>query len=249
MIVNRRFVELYIQGRQALGTHVRIGGQDAKDPPYTIVGIVDNVKHNGLTREVKAQFYAPQPQFATSPGNTSRNMTLVVRGTGKPEQLIAPVRGIIKQLDPRLPISDVRSMNEVVQQAIAAPRFAMQLLGLFGVLALLLSAIGIFGIVSQVVASRTQEFGIRAALGATPRNLLMLSLGSGVRQAGAGLVVGVAVALALTRTMTTMLQGVTPTDPLTFASVVGVTAVVAIGASLIPARRAAKTDLAKVMTG
>jgi len=249
IIVNRRFVELYLQGRQALGAHVRIGGQDAKDPPYSIVGIVDNVKHNGLTREVKAQFYAPQPQFATSPGNTSRNMTLVVRGSLEPEQLINPVRGVIKGLDPRLPISEVRSMNEVVQQAIAAPRFAMELLGLFGVLALVLSAIGIFGIVSQVVASRTQEFGIRAALGATPRNLLMLSLGSGVRQAGAGLIVGVAVALALTRTMTTMLQGVTPTDPLTFGAVVGVTAVVAIGASLIPARRAAKTDLAKVMAG
>ena len=125
----------------------------------------------------------------------------------------------------------------------------MQLLGLFGVLALTLSAIGIFGIVAQVVASRTQEFGIRAALGATPRNLLLLSLGSGVRQAGAGLVVGVAVAMALTRTMNSMLQGVTATDPMTFVSVVVVTAAVAIGASLIPARRAAKTDLAKVMTG
>jgi predicted permease len=249
MIVNRRFTELYRAGRPALGAHVRIGGQEANDPPYTIVGVVDNVKHNGLTREVKAQFYAPQPQFATSPGNTSRTMTLVVRGNGDPEQLINPARAVIRELDPRLPISEVRSMNEVVQQAIAAPRFAMQLLGLFGVLALVLSAIGIFGVVSQVVASRTQEFGIRAALGATPRNLLMLSLGSGVRQAGAGLVVGVAVALALTRTMTTMLQGVTPTDPVTFLAVVGVTAVVAIGASLIPARRAAKTDLAKVMTG
>src|SRR5690349_7730252 len=222
MIVNRRFVELYLHGRQTLGAHVRIGGQDAKDPPYTIVGIVDNVKHNGLTREVKAQFYAPQPQFATSPGNTSRTMTLIVRGSGDPDQLINPVRAVIKQLDPRLPISEVRSMNEVVQQAIAAPRFAMQLLGLFGVLALAL-----------------------AALGATPRNLLMLSLGSGVRQAGAGLVVGVAIALALTRTMTTMLEGVTPTDPVTFVAVVGVTALVAIGASLIPARRAAKTDLAE----
>jgi len=249
MVVNRRFVELYLRGRPALGTHVRIGGQDAKDAPYTIVGVVDNVKHNGLTREVKAQFYVPQPQFATSPGNTSRTMTLVVRGDRDPKQLIGPVRSVIKGLDPRLPISEVRTMNEVVQLAIAAPRFAMQLLGLFGVLALVLSAIGIFGIVSQVVASRTQEFGIRAALGATPRNLLMLSLGSGMRQAGVGLVVGVAAALALTRTMTTMLEGVKPTDPATFVTVVGVTAIVAIGASLIPARRAAKTDLAKVMTG
>jgi len=248
MIVNRRFVEMYLQGRPVLGSHVRIGGGDATGPQYTIVGVVDNVKHNGLTREVKAQFYAPQPQFATNPGNTSRTMTLVVKGSGDPAKLVAPVRSVVKELDPRIPISEVRSMTEVVEQAIAAPRFAMQLLGLFGVLALVLSAIGIFGIVSQVVASRTQEFGIRAALGATPRNLLMLSLGSGVRQAGAGLVVGVAAALALTRTMTTMLEGVKPTDPVTFVTVVGVTAVVAIGASLIPARRAAKTDLAKVMT-
>src|SRR4030095_3615421 len=104
----------------------------------------------------------------------------------------------------------------------------------------LIAGIGIFGIVAQVVASRTPEFGIRAALGATPRNLLMLSLGSGIRQAGAGLVIGVAGAVALTRTMTTMLQGVTPNDPMTFVAVVAVTAVVAVGASLIPARRAAK---------
>ena len=249
MVVNRKFTELYLQGRPALGAHVRIGGQDPNAPFYTIVGVVDNVKHNGLTREVKAQFYAPQPQFAMNPGNTSRTMTLVVRGTVDPTTLINPVRAVIREIDPRLPISQVRTMNEVVQQAIAAPRFAMQLLGLFGVLALVLSAIGIFGIVSQVVASRTQEFGIRAALGATPRNLLLLSLGSGVRQAGAGLVVGVAAALVLTRTMTTMLEGVKPTDPVTFAAVVAVTAIVAVGASLIPARRAARTDLAKVMTG
>jgi predicted permease len=249
MIVNRRFVELYLAGRSPLGTRVRIGGPDSLAPSYTVVGVVDNVKHNGLTREVKAQFYAPQPQFATNPGNTSRTMTLVVRGNRDPRLLIAPVRSVVRALDPRLPISEVRTMNEVVEQAIAAPRFAMELLGLFGVLALVLSAIGIFGIVSQVVASRTQEFGIRAALGATPANLLMLSLGSGVRQALVGLVIGVAVALVLTRTMTTMLHGVTPTDPVTFATVVIVTAVVAVGASLIPARRAAKTDLATVMTG
>ena len=249
MIVNRRFLELYLPNRPALGSQVRINNGDPNSPMYTIVGVVDNVKHNGLTREVKAQFYAPQPQFAMYPGNTSRSMTLVVRGTGDPEQLINPVRSVIRELDPRLPISEVRSMNEVLMQAIAAPRFAMELLGLFGVLALVLSAIGIFGIVSQVVASRTQEFGIRAALGATPRNLLLLSLGSGVRQAGAGLVVGVAAALVLTRTMTTMLEGVKPTDPVTFAAVVAVTAIVAVGASLIPARRAARTDLAKVMTG
>ena len=249
MIINRRFAELYLQGRSPLGARVRIGGPNSNAPQYTIVGIVENVRHNGLTREVKAQFYAPQPQFATNPGNTSRTMTLVVRGNSDPQHLIAPVRAAIRGLDPRLPISEVRTMNEVVDQAIAAPRFAMELLGLFGVLALVLSAIGIFGIVAQVVASRTQEFGIRAALGATPRNLLMLSLGSGVRQAMIGLIVGVAAAVLLTRTMTTMLHGVTPTDPITFVAVVALTALVAVGASLVPARRAAQTDVAKVMAG
>jgi putative ABC transport system permease protein len=249
MVINRRFVELYLNGRNPIGAQVRIGGGDRNGPGYTVVGVVDNVRHNGLTREVKAQFYAPQAQFAKNPGNTRRSMTLVVRTDGDPRLMIGPVRAAIRSLDARLPISEVRTMDEVVDQAIAAPRFAMGLLGLFGVLALVLSAIGIFGIVSQVVASRTQEFGIRAALGATPKDLLMLSLASGVRQAFAGVILGVFAALALTRTLTTLLQGVTPTDPATFISVVAVTATVAIVASLIPARRAARTDVAKVMTG
>jgi hypothetical protein len=112
MIVNKRFAELYLPGKPVLGTHVRIGGGDATGPQYTIVGVVDNVKHNGLTREVKAQFYAPQPQFATNPGNTSRTMTLVVRGNGDPTTLVNPVRAIIKELDPRIPISEVRKNSE-----------------------------------------------------------------------------------------------------------------------------------------
>jgi predicted permease len=249
MIINRRFAELYLAGRPALGARVRIGGQDSLMPPYTVVGVVENVRHNGLTREVKAQFYAPQPQFAKGPGNTSRSMTLVVRGGQDPRALIAPVRATIRALDPRLPVSDIRTMDEVVEETIAAPRFAMELLGLFGVLALLLSAIGIFGIVSQVVASRTQEFGIRAALGASPRSLVMLGLNSGLRQAAVGLVLGAGAALLLTRTMTSLLQDVRPTDPLTFVSVLVVTGLVAVLASLIPSRRAEKTDVAKVMTG
>jgi ABC-type antimicrobial peptide transport system permease subunit len=123
----------------------------------------------------------------------------------------------------------------------------MEALGLFGVLALVLSAIGIFGIVSQVVASRSHEFGIRAALGATPRELVALSLRSGVRQALLGLAIGLVVALALTRTMTSMLQGVTPTDPWTFAAVILVTGAVAVAASVGPARRAGRTDPARVL--
>jgi ABC-type antimicrobial peptide transport system permease subunit len=145
-------------------------------------------------------------------------------------------------MDPRLPISEVHTMEEVVGTSIAEPRFAMELLGLFGALALVLSAIGVFGIVSQVVASRSHEFGIRAALGATPGELARLSLGAGLAQTAVGLSLGVALALALTRALGQLLHGVTPTDPLTFAAVVIVTGIVALVASMAPARRAARTQ-------
>jgi ABC-type antimicrobial peptide transport system permease subunit len=174
-------------------------------------------------------------------------MSLVVKTDGDPASLIGPIRATVKSVDARLPISEIRTMPEIVNASIAGPRFAMQALGVFGVLALMLSAIGIFGIVSQVVASRAHEFGVRAALGATPRELVMLSLGTGSRQALAGLVAGIVIALLLTRLMTRMLQGVTPTDPLTFASVVVVTGAVAIAASIGPARRAGRTDPARVL--
>ena len=133
-------------------------------------------------------------------------------------------------------------MREIVDAAIGGQRFAMQTLGAFGGVALLLSAIGIFGIVSQVVASRFHEFGIRAALGATPNDLMVIGLSSGLRQALTGLAIGVVAALLLTRVLHTLLHGVTPTDPLTFAAVVAVTGVVAVLASLAPAMRAARID-------
>jgi putative ABC transport system permease protein len=241
LVINRRFAEKYFAGRTALGGRVRIGGS-ADSIKYTVVGIVENVRHNALTREVKPQFYATMAQFARAPGNTSRSMHLVIRTPGDPRSQIAPVQSVIRQMDPRLPISEVRTMEDVVGTSIAEPRFAMELLGLFGVLALVLSAIGVFGIVSQVVASRSHEFGIRAALGATPGELARLSLGAGLSQTAVGLSLGVALALVLTRAMGQLLHGVTPTDPLTFVAVVLVTGVVALAASLAPARRAARTQ-------
>ena len=246
LVVNRAFVDAYIKGRPPLGTRVRIGGSDSTQN-YAIVGVVDDVHHNGLVGQVKPQFYATLAQFALAPGSTRRSMSMVVRTDGDPTTLIAPVRAAIRELDARLPVSEVRTMRDIVNSAIAGPRFAMEMLALFGVLALVLSAIGIFGIVSQVVASRSHEFGIRAALGATPRELVALSLRTGVRQALAGLVIGVVISLALTRLMTSMLHGVAPTDPLTFAMVVVVTGLVAVAASVGPARRAARVDPARVL--
>jgi predicted permease len=246
MIVNRAFVEQYISSRRAVGTRVRIGGSDSTQV-YTIVGVVGDVHHNALVGKVKPEFYVTLAQFARAPGSTRRSMSLVVQTDGDPAALAAPVRAVVRRLDPRLPISEVRTMREIVNSSISGPRFAMEALGLFGALALVLSAIGIFGIVSQVVASRAHEFGVRAALGATPAELVRLSVRAGVRQALIGLAVGVVVALLLTRTMTSLLQGVTPTDPLTFAAVVLVTGVVAVAASIGPARRAGKADPARVL--
>ncbi|HEV8446219.1 MAG TPA: ABC transporter permease [Gemmatimonadaceae bacterium] len=241
MIVNRAFEQQYFAGRRAIGRRVQIGGRDTTRW-YTVVGVVDDVHHNALVGAVKPQFYATLAQFAVAPGSTRRSMSLVVQTDGDPKALIAPVRGAVHAADPRLAVSEVRTMRDIVDAAIGGQRFAMQTLGMFGVVALLLSAIGIFGIVSQVVASRFHEFGIRAALGATPNDLMAIGLRSGLRQAMTGLGVGVVAALLLTRVLRTLLQGVTPSDPLTFVAVVAVTGCVAVLASLAPAIRAARID-------
>ena len=245
MIVNETFVSRYFAGRPAVGSRVRISSPDTT-AWYTVVGIVQNVQHNSLIAKVKPEFYVTLAQFAQT-HNTRRSMSLVARTTGDPESLIGPIRSIVRDMDPRLPVSNAKSMRTVVNTAIAGPRFAMQALGMFGILALVLSAIGIFGIVSQVVASRAQEFGIRAALGATPGDLVRLSLRTGVRQALVGLAIGIVIALVVTRAMTSMLQGVTPTDPWTFAGVVVVTGLVAVAASVGPARLAGKADPSRVL--
>lgn len=241
LVVNREFVSRYVSGREPLGVRVRIGGSP-DTAWYTIVGVVDNVHHNGLTREVKAQFYAPLAQFARAPGNTTRGFNLVVRSSTDPESLVPAVRAVIRHLDPRIPVSQIRTMDDVVATSISQPRFAMTLLGLFSVLALALSAIGIFGIVAQLVAARSHEFGIRAALGASPRSLVVLSMKGGFVQTAIGLAAGVVLSLLFTRTLGGLLQGVSPTDPLTFVAVVGVTAVVALVATIGPAWRAARAD-------
>jgi predicted permease len=245
MIVNETFVSRYFGGREAVGKRVRINSQDTT-AWYTVVGVTQDVHHNSLVAKIKPEFYVTLAQFAQT-HNTRRSMSLIARTSGDPATLIGPVRAVVREMDPRLPVSNARTMRTVVNTAIAGPRFAMQALGMFGILALVLSAIGIFGIVSQVVASRAQEFGIRAALGATPGDLVRLSLKTGVRQAIAGLGIGIVIALVVTRAMTSMLQDVTPTDPWTFAAVVVVTGLVAVLASVGPARRAGKADPSRVL--
>ena len=247
MVVNKSFVKAYIADRPPLGTRVQIGSNQPNRPAYTIVGVVDDVRHNGLTRNVKPQFYATLAQFATAPGSTRRSMHLVLRVDGNPRALITPIRQIIRTIDPRLPVSEIQVWDDVLAAAMAEQAFAMRILSLFGTLALGLALLGVFGVVSQVVMQRQHEFGIRAALGATPFTVMRLSLGTGLRQVMLGLTAGVAVALLSTRLLQQLLHGVGASDPLTFAAVALLTALATLLASVIPAWRVARRSPSTVL--
>jgi putative ABC transport system permease protein len=243
-LINEEMARRYWEGRDPIGGRFRIGGSRADRPWVTVVGIVKAVRHNGLDTVVKEKFYIPHTQWHRSLGNANliRGMTIVARTDGRPEALTAPIRDVIRRLDPNLPVADVRTMSDVVGTAMSAPRFTSVLLSIFGALALTLSAIGIYGVLSYVVSRRTREIGIRVAIGAGRPAVLRMVLGSGLSLAAAGIVTGLLLALGTTRLLRGLLHGVTPADPATFAVVAfGLLAVAAL-ASALPAWRASRVD-------
>ena len=246
-LVNEEMARLYWQGRDPVGGRLRIGGGGTDRPWVTVVGIVANVRHNGITDAVKEKFYIPHTQWPVSVGTAIRSMTLVLKTQGDPSALARPARETIRGLDPSLPVANVRTMDEVVAATLSAPRFTGMLLGAFAALALLLSAIGIYGVLSYLVSRRTREIGIRLAIGAGRGQVLKLVLGNGVGLALAGIVVGLAAAAALSRLMSTLLHEVRPGDPATFAAVACVLTAVATVASLVPAWRAMRVDPVKAL--
>jgi predicted permease len=241
IIINESFVKKYFAGGDALDKRVRFAFGDSV-PWQRVVGVVRNVRHNGLTGEVKATFYRPQQQWPVSTGAAARSMSLVVRSAGDPNGLIAPIRGAITRIDPRLPLSRVQTLEHVVANALAQPRFTMVLLVVFGALALTLALVGIYGVISYVVTQRRQEMGIRMALGAEPRTVVWLALRSGVFQTACGLTLGVIAAALLTRSMSGLLFETGTHDPATYALVTVLGLAATTLASWIPARRAARAD-------
>jgi putative ABC transport system permease protein len=244
-VISQRMADKYFAGRDPIGASMRLSSDSAQ--MGTVIGIVRDVEHNGLTSITDPTFYAVHSQFHQSARFTPRTMNLVVRTSGEPLALARAVREQVRALDPEIPVAHVRTMDDIVRNSIAKQRFSMLLLGAFGALALSLAIVGIYGVVAQLVAARKQEFGVRAALGASPTALVRLSLWDGLREIAAGLSIGAVAALMLTRLMQGMLYGVSTSDPATFALALLITGAIALAASYLPARRAGQVDPASAL--
>jgi putative ABC transport system permease protein len=234
VVVNQEFARQFFGKNNPNGNHISIIGDSIET--REIVGVVETIKHGSLDETPRAAMYILIDQSAPP------DMNLVVRSSGNPLQLASAVRDEVRALDPNQAISTIRSMDEIVSGSVAQPRFASQILALFAVLALLLAAVGLYGLIAYTVSQRTHEIGIRMALGAEPRDVLKLVIGQGLKLALAGAAIGIVGALALTRLMQGLLFQVSPTDPVTFIGVTALLTVVALAASYLPARRAMRVD-------
>ena len=236
-IVNEAFVRAYWPTVEPLGrTFVMTG------TTVTVVGVARDVRHNGLVDEIKPKFYIPVAQWGAVTGGNPTSLRLVVRTEGDPLALAQPVRSVIRGLDPSLAVAEVRTVQDVLGGAIAQPRFMVVLMAAFSAIALLLAMIGIYGVIAYGVAKRTQEIGIRMALGAVQDQVVGLMVRRGASMILIGLVAGLGLSLLLSRFLQSLLYGVTATDPATFAMVALGFAAVAGVATWLPSRRAARID-------
>jgi len=235
VIVNQKMAKIYWPDGDAIGKRIKVGPPE-NEPWLTIVGVVGNVNHTGLDAE---------PDFATYEPHAKRpwsEMTLLVRTSVDPNTLVGPVQRELKNAEKEILIEDVVTMNRRLDLSVAPQRLNMVLLGTFAFIALLLAAAGIYGVMAHTVTQRTQEIGVRMALGAQLRDVLKMVLRSGMSLVLLGIAIGLAGSFWLTRLMSKLLFGVTPTDAVTFAAVAFILFVVALLACYIPARRATKVD-------
>ena len=232
-VVDEYLVKKYFPDRNPLGAEITRGGQTK----YAIVGVVGTINSIDLGQPVtKERIYYPAAQQAP------RLMALVVKTPLDPQTLVPQVRAAVRGIDPEQPIADVRTMDQWIARSLETRRTPMALLAIFGAVALVLSAIGIYGVLAFGVAQRVREFGIRQALGADRRMILSLVLTQGLKTAGVGIVLGLFASIALSRLLQSQLFGVGAHDPVVFAAVTALLFVVALAACYIPARRATRID-------
>ena len=237
-IVNQAFAEKFFGHASPIGKRIWTNLDKNKKPKWgQVVGEIGNTR-DLTTKE------APEPEFfaAYNQAERAQAISLVVRTKAEPLGVVSAIQDRIWSLDKAQPVEDIKSMDQMVARANAAPRFQTFLLGIFGALGLVLAVVGIYGVISYSVSQRTHEIGIRMALGAEPRQVLRLVLMQGLKLALAGVAIGVAASLALTRLMASLLFGVSATDPVTFGGVAIVLTIVALAACYVPARRAMKVD-------
>jgi len=239
ILVNRRLAEHFWPNEDPTGKRLKIGPADSPNAWASVAGVVGDVQQEGLNREQKFELYVP---YAQERRGFVAPRDLVVRTAGDPQQVAAAVRQAVWSVDKDQPVSNVRTMEQVVSTAVSRERFQTLLLALFATLALLLACVGLYGVISYAVVQRTHEIGVRIALGAKPADVLRLVIKQGMALTMIGLVFGVAIAFAVTRVMSEMLFGVTATDPLTFVGVPVVLGLIAFLACYVPARRATKVD-------
>jgi putative ABC transport system permease protein len=235
VVINEAFARKYFPGEEPLGQRVTIDMKD-DNQPCEIIGIVGDSKFSSLDSEVEPTAYWPHPELAYA------RMTLVLRTTGDAVGVSSAAREVIRALDGEQPVSDLRTMASLLAKSVSRARFNALLLTVFALVALLLAAIGIYGVMAYAVAQRTPELGLRMALGARSSDVLRLVLQQGMKLALLGVALGLGTAFGLTRLLTTLLFGVKANDPLTYAAIALSLTGIALLACWIPARRATKVD-------
>jgi putative ABC transport system permease protein len=237
VIVNEAFEKHFFPGQSAVGKRIRLmAGPGGEAHWQTVVGVISDVRQSGLAGDVMPEVYSPELDDA---GDA---LSFVIRATGEPAHLISAVRAVVAEVEPNQPIHNLMTMEQRLANTTASRRLNTVLLGSFAAVALVLAVVGIYGVMSYAVTQRRREIGVRMALGAQRNNVLGLVIGGGLRLTLAGVVIGLIGALALTRYLSTLLYSVKATDPVTFLAVAVALMGVALFASWLPARRAAKVD-------
>jgi putative ABC transport system permease protein len=239
VLINERAAQRFFPGHSPLGQQIRISAElarAARNGPKTIVGVVGDVKYGGLDEDTPAEIYLPYEQHPVDA------FTVAVRTSADRIASTPTLRRDVAGLDPLLPLANVKGLPALVDASLAERRFTMLVLLAFAAVAVALSAIGVYGVLAYLVAQRRREIGLRLAIGASPSDVVRLFVREGAALTVVGLGAGLAGALAAGRWMSSLLFGVTPADPATLASVVCALAVVAAGATYVPARRAAGVD-------
>jgi putative ABC transport system permease protein len=238
VVVSDLMVRRYWSGMPdaALGARIRLGDEPSADAWRTVVGIVGDVRNDDIDSPPLPMMYVPLAQ------RPAREMTIALRTTGDPLAHVVAARAAVAAVDPEQPVYDVKTMAQILEEDLRQSVILIAILGLFAGVALALAAVGIYGVVAHAVAQRTHEIGVRMALGAVIGDVLLLVMRQGFTPVVAGLAVGIGAAVGVSQLLRSILYGVTPTDPVTYASVVAILAAVALVACIAPARRAAKVD-------